>query len=105
MMRNCHCFLNLTVFVSTFLRPCATTRVLGRVSSGEVKQGPEVQKTQRAIPEWHKGERRGGEEDCLMQPVRYQEPTDGPKPVLMQREQIPSTSKFNGNNDILKANY
>ena len=60
MMRNCHCFLNLTVFVSTFLRPCATTRVLGRVSSGEVKQGPEVQKTQSAIPEWHKGGGGGG---------------------------------------------
>ena len=31
-----------------------------------------------------------------MQPVRYQAPTDGPKPVLMQREQQFPSSKFNG---------
>ena len=31
-----------------------------------------------------------------MQPVRYEAPTDGPKPVLMQREQQIPSSKFNG---------
>ena len=41
----------------------------------------------------------GGEEDCLMQPVRYQAPTDGPKPVLMQREQQFPSTKFNGSSN------